>query len=461
MVKPNDANFTFTYKFDATLRGNGIDYTNDSSLNNGLQYYPARIDKTLIADAVLVWESVQEYEVYSGSSWVVNPLNRDVIYPTTDVANAGTVVDTKCVRYNPYNNCVYFTPGTVEGNALIAIRDDDQNILWSWHIWVASDADLINNGAAITTEKRMMTRNLGALNNDIGNSTAASYLRNSGMHYQWGRKDPFIPLRNNQQFSSTTNKGDGVVSWGIARIGTEVLATDFDGRNGSLVYANSHPNKLINSTSNSAPNDWFTNSASISICNYLWGGGYYYRLVDGKVSNEVHEVAATKSLFDPCPLGYRMPVVGVWGFDRYYGQTGQSVDMENAIAGENQNRWFYNTSVRSFFYSPTDASSNRHGVTYVQNDATLIYYPATGQIPGCGQYTWQNAGSECRYWCATVHGPQNVGTNNDNDRNYHSCTTWMRDKDSRSVVQPANNYRRESLRPVRCQFDQFFHDSYK
>ena len=173
----------------------------------------------------------------------------------------------------------------------------------------------------------MMTRNLGALNNDIGNATAASYLRNSGMHYQWGRKDPFIPLRNNQQFSSTTNKGDGVVSWGIARIGTEVLATDFDGRNGSLVYANSHPNKLINSTSNSAPNDWFTNSASISICNYLWGGGYYYRLVDGKVSNEVHEVAATKSLFDPCPLGYRMPVVGVWGFDRYYGQTGQSVDI--------------------------------------------------------------------------------------------------------------------------------------
>lgn len=106
-----------------------------------------------------------------------------------------------------------------QGNALIGAYNSKGDILWSWHIWVA-DHEPDNLGRAVTyytydwdnngiyPEKpriqgyAVMSCNLGALaENQKGLGTGLHRYPDEmtqafGMLYQWGRKDPFPPLRN-------------------------------------------------------------------------------------------------------------------------------------------------------------------------------------------------------------------------------------------------------------------------
>ena len=75
------------------------------------------------------------------------------------------------------------------GNALIAVTDVYNNILWSWHIWICDfepeeTMQVYSNGAV------MMDRNLGATMNEY-TSNYQNFRRAEGLFYQWGRKDPF------------------------------------------------------------------------------------------------------------------------------------------------------------------------------------------------------------------------------------------------------------------------------
>lgn len=79
---------------------------------------------------------------------------------------------------------VHFTAGEGQGNALIAVRDADGRILWSWHIWV-TDYDPSSQAPKLNGLS-WMTRNLGALSDDYDETGSAK-----GFVYQWGRKDPF------------------------------------------------------------------------------------------------------------------------------------------------------------------------------------------------------------------------------------------------------------------------------
>lgn len=106
-----------------------------------------------------------------------------------------------------------------KGNALIGAYNSKGDILWSWHIWV-TDHEPDNLGKAVTyytydwdnngiyPEKpriqgyAVMSCNLGALADNqkgIGNGLHRypdEITQAFGMLYQWGRKDPFPPLRN-------------------------------------------------------------------------------------------------------------------------------------------------------------------------------------------------------------------------------------------------------------------------
>lgn len=79
---------------------------------------------------------------------------------------------------------VHFTAGEGQGNVLIAVRDADCRILWSWHIWV-TDYDPSSQAPKLNGLS-WMTRNLGALSDDYDETGSAK-----GFVYQWGRKDPF------------------------------------------------------------------------------------------------------------------------------------------------------------------------------------------------------------------------------------------------------------------------------
>lgn len=141
-----------------------------------------------------------------------------------------------------------------EGNALIAAKDANGKILWSWHIWLTDKPQehIYKNNAGT-----MMDRNLGATSATPGD------VGTHGLSYQWGRKDPFT------------------TGW---------LIVKSDSSTDTIEYTIAHPTTFICSYS---PND-----------NTLW---------------TTSETA--KSIYDPCPVGWRVPdggENGVWskaGFD--------------------------------------------------------------------------------------------------------------------------------------------------
>ena len=173
------------------------------------------------------------------------------------------------------------------GNAVIAAKDADGNILWSWHIWLTDQPEeqvYYNNAGT------MMDRNLGATSATPGDVGAL------GLLYQWGRKDPFL--------------GSSSISSDIEAksTGTWPSAVSSNSTNGTIEYATAYPTTFI--IYNSSNFDWYY-TGSLSTDNTRWTTS-----------------TATKSIYDPCPSGWRVPDGGdngVWskalGSSSYYNDT--------------------------------------------------------------------------------------------------------------------------------------------
>ena len=100
------------------------------------------------------------------------------------------------------NNKVPVTGISGNGNAVVAITDASDNILWSYHIWVPEidpTAGLLTYaipsssiGSGSTYE--VMPIALGAMNKATvavdGTGTTESNAKSFGLYYQWGRTDP-------------------------------------------------------------------------------------------------------------------------------------------------------------------------------------------------------------------------------------------------------------------------------
>lgn len=75
------------------------------------------------------------------------------------------------------------------GNAVIAVLDSEDNILWSWHIWCCMGFDPMATAIPFEDDGSswiIMDRNLGATGTQPGSVEAL------GLLYQHGRKDPFL-----------------------------------------------------------------------------------------------------------------------------------------------------------------------------------------------------------------------------------------------------------------------------
>ena len=183
----------------------------------------------------------------------------------TEEVIANSVIAT--VKYE--DGFVFFTtPETLKpGNAVIAAKDAAGVILWSWHIWVpATEIETADYGIYSAA---MMDRNLGALvvATADDNITVESY----GLTYQWGRKDPFV--------------GAGVIgSDSNATVaGVELSVSEGDG------VADESKISLEQSIQNPTLLGHTQNKGWLDVVdNTLW-------------QNDV------KTIYDPCPPGYRVP----------------------------------------------------------------------------------------------------------------------------------------------------------
>ena len=136
-----------TYKFNATIKGNGgIDPLTDSTATH----------ITGIAGVKVLWELKDQGRA---------------------IKHNGTAYD---IRYE--NGYVYFSTPDVfkEGNALVAVTDTVGKILWSWHIWATEPVSTITHNGL-----HLMDRNIGAMTHE------PETFYKGGFSYQWGRKDPF------------------------------------------------------------------------------------------------------------------------------------------------------------------------------------------------------------------------------------------------------------------------------
>lgn len=134
------------------------------------------------------------------------PMSAEVLWETDNTSVAINIGDIISNVHLIDQSRVQFEASGKSGNALIAVKDSDGVILWSWHIWVAD----YNPDATAQTYKSgvvMMDRNLGALNNEKGD------VLSWGLFYQQGRKDPFVGCGNIGSRSFAATAPSGVISY--------------------------------------------------------------------------------------------------------------------------------------------------------------------------------------------------------------------------------------------------------
>ena len=173
-----------------------------------------------------------------------------------------------------------------EGNSVIAAKDVAGTILWSWHIWLTDEPEgqIYNNNAGT-----MMDRNLGATSATPGDVGAL------GLLYQWGRKDPFL---GSSSISSNT-EARSTITW--------PSPVTSDSSTGTVDYVTSHPTTFVKSSS-STDSDWHYSSRD----NTLW--------------------QSEKTIYDPCPVGWRVPDggdEGVWSAAKGSSSSYSSYDSTN------------------------------------------------------------------------------------------------------------------------------------
>ena len=193
--------------------------------------------------------------------------NVSVLWETNNTSTkvaTGSIISSVSIK----GNYAYFsTPDNLKnGNALIAAHDASGKVLWSWHIWVCSGYNPQTTSQRYKSKTEVwMDRNLGALSADRGSDFCY------GLLYQWGRKDPFVGF-----VSSATN---GV----MATTGTFSTA-EYAENVGTVDFTIANPTTFI--TSPNTPKDWHYGGRD----NSLW--------------------VEDKTIYDPCPAGWRIPMGG-------------------------------------------------------------------------------------------------------------------------------------------------------
>jgi len=164
---------------------------------------------------------------------------------------------------------IVFSSGK-DGNAVIAARNSANEVLWSWHIWVCQgyDPDATAQVYSVSGVK-MMDRNLGATSSKRGDA------RSLGLHYQWGRKDPFLTGRD----ASTSYQASSSVSW--------PKPVQSDKENGTIEFTIKNPMTFL--TYNSGNYDW---------------------LYTGTWETDETRWQTEKTVYDPCPPGWQVPEGG-------------------------------------------------------------------------------------------------------------------------------------------------------
>lgn len=258
----------------------------------------------------------------------------------------------------PEENCVYAVlKSGVSGNAVVAVKNADGAVVWSYHLWVADfdpDANVMTwTDSESGTSYKMMDRYVGAVSNQPGSDLS------NGLFYQWGRKDPF---------GSSNYEGKLKAMYDMA--GAEVTRTVEP-----VSVTDNMPNAILNP---------LTHYSGVSGGNYSWLSNNKGSADIDAISDYWGGVTGVQTKYDPCPAGWRVAPSGAW--------------------------YFYtdsNVTVEKVFAEGVDAPANKDLLgRYVSTDGgtTKFWFPAQGEVAHAGSYgngigtNWPSS----KTWSSTV-----------------------------------------------------------
>ena len=186
---------------------------------------------------------------------------------------------------------------TQQGNAVIAAKDADGNIVWSWHIWVTTETFADATLTTVTTGTgtlgtdyqvyKVTPVNLGWVPTD-GNGK-----KGYAPYYQWGRKDAFIP-------SDGATFTEPFANHTVYDISNTAVA--------GLTYEGSTTPTIADNIKN--PTTHYYNSTTQGPCNTT-----YYNMWDAQQTNTGDIKTATKkTVYDPCPAGFCVPTGNLYHY---------------------------------------------------------------------------------------------------------------------------------------------------
>ena len=244
-----------------------------------------------------------------------------------------------------------------QGNVVVVAKNASGDVLWSWHFWLTSDSPkehVYANGAGV-----MMDRNLGSL------SVAKGDKKGFGLLYQWGRKDPFP--------GSATANGSSMVAT-TAKVYAAICSAEV----GNIDFTVKNPATII-LADGTRSSDWL----------------YYERKPDYDNTRWQSE----KTIYDPCPAGWRVPDGGP-------GRSVKQADGTYTLEGAGIWRTAGIPTGGGFPYPAEDYALA--GITIpAQYCGEDVWYPAAGSISAMDG-TFVDVGRDGVYWSVTPCGTPEV-----------------------------------------------------
>lgn len=243
-----------------------------------------------------------------------------------------------------------------------------------------------------------MDRNLGAMSDKF-----LGDVRGNGMYYQFGRKDPFPGSNAIHAYDHAGNRSTGAVT------NKSSSSTGQGGKN--VPYSVRNPLYFIGGAPWTS-GDVFNPSPYVGAATSIVWQDPAWNVT--REENEEGGKNATKSFFDPCPAGWRLPVDG-WLTDLSSGNTSTTSTTANFIWNAENDGYGKGRGIGGTYF-PNGFLNDKNNP-----NAQTIFFPASGgrdggtmRYVGVDGYCWSSSPSSATYGYYLYFYPGYVNPSNGN-----------------------------------------------